>query len=71
MDINILRALATVFCAIAFVGIFVWAYSGKQKRGFDEAANLPFADESKHRSAVIHAAKASEQNKNKGEQQDV
>ena len=30
---------------IAFIGIFLWAYSSKRKADFDEAANLPFADE--------------------------
>jgi cytochrome c oxidase cbb3-type subunit 4 len=30
----------------------VWAYSRKQKKSFDEAANLPFADEDKHEATV-------------------
>lgn len=30
---------------VAFIGLFLWAYSGKRKNSFDEAANLPFADE--------------------------
>ena len=45
MDINDLRAAATVFVFVAFIGICVWAYSGKRKQQFDEAANLPFADD--------------------------
>lgn len=45
MDINDLRGLATVFVMAAFIGIALWAYSGKQKKRFEEAANLPFADE--------------------------
>lgn len=45
MDINDLRALATVFTTVAFLAVFFWAYSSKNKSRFDEAANLPFADE--------------------------
>lgn len=45
MDINDLRGLSTVFLLIAFIGLCCWAYSKKRKKGFDEAANLPFADE--------------------------
>ena len=45
MDINDLRALSTLFLFIAFVSLCIWAYSSKRKKTFDEAANLPFADE--------------------------
>ena len=48
MDINTLRALSTVLVAIAFVGICWWAFSPKRKKKFDEAAQLPFADEQKN-----------------------
>lgn len=45
MDINDLRGLSTVFLMITFIGVCIWAYSKKRKREFDEAANLPFADD--------------------------
>ncbi len=45
MDINDLRGLSTAFLLFAFIGLCFWAYSSKRKKGFDEAANLPFADE--------------------------
>ena len=45
MDINDLRGLSTVLLMIAFIGLCIWAYSSKRKKSFDEAANLPFADE--------------------------
>jgi cytochrome c oxidase cbb3-type subunit IV len=45
MDINDLRSLGTVFVALAFIGVCWWAFSPKRKKRFDEAANLPFADE--------------------------
>lgn len=45
MDINDFRSLATVIMFIAFIGICLWAFSSKKKSSFDEAAQLPFADE--------------------------
>lgn len=40
MDINDLRSVFTVLAFASFVGIVWWAYSGKRKASFDEAANL-------------------------------
>lgn len=45
MDINTLRGIFTALALIAFIGVVVWAWSSKRKHDFDEAANLPFADE--------------------------
>jgi cytochrome c oxidase cbb3-type subunit 4 len=45
MDINDLRGLSTAFLMVAFISLCIWAYSKKRKKAFDEAANLPFADE--------------------------
>ncbi|MCX8087128.1 MAG: cbb3-type cytochrome c oxidase subunit 3 [Rhodocyclaceae bacterium] len=45
MDINDLRTLSTVLAFVAFVGIVIWAWSGKRKRAFDEAASLPLEDD--------------------------
>jgi cytochrome c oxidase cbb3-type subunit 4 len=46
MDIGTLQAIGTVLAFTAFIGVCLWAYSGKRRQGFSEAANLPFADES-------------------------
>ena len=45
VDINDVRGLSTVFLMIAFIGLCLWAYSRKRKKSFDEAANLPFAEQ--------------------------
>ena len=37
--------LSTVLMAVLFVGVVLWAYSGKRARAFAEAEMLPFADE--------------------------
>lgn len=45
MDINTLRALFTVVTFVTFIAILVWAFSGKRKQAFDEAALLPFTED--------------------------
>lgn len=45
MDINDLRGLSTALLMVAFIGLCFWAYSKRRHRAFEEAANLPFADE--------------------------
>lgn len=45
MDIGTLRGLGTALVLIAFVGMLIWVFNSKRKKSFDEAANLPFADE--------------------------
>ena len=52
MDINDLRGISTVFLMVAFIGVCFWAYSSKRKKTFDEAANLPFADEDMNRRSL-------------------
>ena len=42
MDITDLRVFATVACFVLFIGIVVWAWSGRNTRRFEEAAQLPF-----------------------------
>ena len=42
---NTFRGLFTVVLLVAFVGIVLWAYGKRRKQRFDDAANLPFADE--------------------------
>ncbi|WP_070887087.1 CcoQ/FixQ family Cbb3-type cytochrome c oxidase assembly chaperone [Pseudomonas sp. D1-3] len=44
-DIGTIRGIGTAVVLIAFIAVVLWAYSSKRKSSFDEAANLPFADE--------------------------
>jgi cytochrome c oxidase cbb3-type subunit 4 len=39
------RSIVTLISLLTFIGIVVWAFSGRRKSDFDEAAMLPFADE--------------------------
>jgi cytochrome c oxidase cbb3-type subunit 4 len=57
MDINDLRGLSTVMLMIAFIGLCIWAYSSKRKKSFDEAANLPFADEEMNKDTMKEEAR--------------
>jgi cytochrome c oxidase cbb3-type subunit 4 len=45
MDINTVRSLVTAGSFCCFVAIVLWAYSKSAKKGFEEAAMLPFQDE--------------------------
>jgi cytochrome c oxidase cbb3-type subunit 4 len=45
MDINTLRGIMTILLMVAFIGVCLWAYSGRRKKDFEDASNLPFDDE--------------------------
>jgi cytochrome c oxidase cbb3-type subunit 4 len=45
MDVNVIGSVVTVVMFAAFVGIVIWAWSGKRKRDFEQAANLPFIED--------------------------
>nr|WP_312970922.1 cbb3-type cytochrome c oxidase subunit 3 [Pseudomonas sp.] len=47
IDIGMVRGIGTALVLIAFTCVTLWAYSGKRAKAFDDAANLPFADEPK------------------------
>lgn len=45
MSFGLIHGLLTLLLMILFGGVVWWAFSSRQKKRFDEAANLPFADE--------------------------
>jgi|688.fasta_scaffold1803466_2 cytochrome c oxidase cbb3-type subunit 4 len=45
MDHTTLRSILTVVSLLVFVGIVLWALSGRNKERFEQAAQLPFADD--------------------------
>ena len=40
--LSLIATISTIMVMITFVAIVVWAWSGKRKQEFDDAANLPF-----------------------------
>jgi len=42
MSFTLLQSIWTVVIMVTFLGIVAWAWSGKRKSSFDEAARLPF-----------------------------
>lgn len=44
-DINTLRSIVTVLAFVSFIGIVWWAYHRGSRDRFEEAARLPFADD--------------------------
>ena len=48
MSMELFHSIWTVVVMVIFVGIVIWAYSGKRKERFDEAARLPLEDDIKN-----------------------
>ncbi len=48
IDMNTLRAIATVASFLVFVGIIIWVWRNRKTKDFKDAANLPFTDEHEH-----------------------
>ena len=69
MTIDILRQIAVVLGALAFLAVCWWAFSPKRKKRFEEDAKLPFADEQEN---LDKAARKSETStgKDAGEKQE-
>ena len=44
MDV-LIQSVWTVVVLVLFVGIVIWAWSGKRMQEFDEAANIPFHED--------------------------
>jgi len=59
MDTNDLRALFTMVTFVMFICILWWAFSGKRKQAFDEAALLPFTDEEPEAGNTVRQGKSS------------
>jgi len=45
VDFVTLSSIMTVVAFATFIGIVLWAWSGRARSGFEEAALLPFAEE--------------------------
>jgi cytochrome c oxidase cbb3-type subunit 4 len=44
MDIGLFRGVLTVILFLAFIGMWIWAWSSKRQSDFEQAANLPLED---------------------------
>ncbi|MBB3191329.1 cbb3-type cytochrome oxidase subunit 3 [Halomonas cerina] len=67
MDNGTVNGIIIILLIIAFTGITLWAYSRRRKRDFDEAANLPFADEDEQPNRDTSASREAESRDDKGE----
>lgn len=45
MDITTMRIVVTLVSMACFLGIWYWAYMTRNRARFDEAAQLPFAND--------------------------
>lgn len=67
MDTGTVRGIIVIVLIIAFATLTLWAYSKRRKPDFDEAANLPFADDDDSPNRDTNASREAESRKNKGE----
>ncbi len=44
--INLIRTVVTVASFVIFLGLMVWVLSARRKSDFEQAAMLPFSDDS-------------------------
>lgn len=45
MNYSLILSVWTIVVMVLFIGIVLWAWSGKRKQHFDEAANIPFSED--------------------------
>ena len=45
MDINDFRGILTAIIFFAFIGIWVWAWSSRRHKDFEESAALPLEED--------------------------
>jgi len=45
MEQGTLQGIGTILTMVAFFGVCWWAFSSHKKNDFEEAAQLPFADD--------------------------
>ena len=45
MDFTFIQSVWTIVVMVVFIGIVIWAWSGKRKQQFDDAANIPFNED--------------------------
>ncbi|MGQ7246002.1 cbb3-type cytochrome oxidase subunit 3 [Halomonas sp. V046] len=67
MDIGTFRGILTGILLLAFLGLVAWAYSKRRKPEFDEAANLPFADDEQQPTRDSTARPSAESRQDRGE----
>ena len=45
MDLTLIQSVWTIVVMVVFIGIVIWAWSGKRKQRFEDAANIPFTED--------------------------
>ena len=45
MDVGTVRGLLSLVLLLAFLALVAWAWSGRRRADFDEAARLPLSDD--------------------------
>jgi cytochrome c oxidase cbb3-type subunit 4 len=45
MDYSLIQSVWTIVVLVLFIGIVLWAFSSKRRRHFEEAAQIPFTED--------------------------
>ena len=45
MDFGLMQTIWTIIVIVIFVSIFIWAWSSRNKKSFDEASRIPMNDD--------------------------
>jgi len=61
----LMHSIWTVVVFVVFIGIILWAYSGKRKKDFDEAARLVLDDDEPLQAKQKEDANANKQKQEK------
>ena len=48
MDIDTVRIVLLLVLFVSFIGVWIWAWSGKRKTAFKEASFLPLEEDDGH-----------------------
>lgn len=48
MDLNTIRTILLLVLFVAFIGVWIWAWSKKRKSAFEEASRLPLEEDDGH-----------------------
>jgi len=60
-DFNLLRGLALILLIVAFIGLWIWAWSDKRKADFKEMSELPMQEDQADVPGIEDDAKGSKE----------
>ena len=66
MSVTLAHSIWTALLLIIFIGIVIWAWSGRQRERFEQAARLPLEDDDRPGRGPAQAPQASSGDRHDG-----